>query len=89
VVHAATVNPERRGTKAALHYAATDDIARRLVSIFLPGPQDRRPVHGWDDLLATDPRWKDSIPFHEDFHGTPGWAWAPNTRPGGRRSSPS
>ncbi len=22
-------------------------------------------------LLATDPRWKDNIPFHEYFHGDP------------------
>ena len=42
------------------------------MSIFLPGPDGRRPVHGWYDLLATDPRWKDNIPFHEYFHGDTG-----------------
>jgi hypothetical protein len=51
---------------------AADDISRRLVSIFLPGPDGRRPVHGWYDLLATDPRWKDNLPFHEYFHGDTG-----------------
>ena len=29
-------------------------------------------MHGWYDLLATDPRWKDNIPFHEYFHGDTG-----------------
>jgi hypothetical protein len=29
-------------------------------------------VHGWYDLLATDPRWRDNIPFHEYFHGDTG-----------------
>lgn len=52
--------------------AAADDVSRRLVSIFLPGPDGRRPVHGWYDKLATDPRWKDNIPFHEYFHGDTG-----------------
>ena len=42
------------------------------MSIFLPGPDGRRPVHGWYDLLATDPRWKDNMPFHEYFHGDTG-----------------
>jgi hypothetical protein len=51
---------------------AADDISRRLVSIFLPGPDGRRPVHGGYDLLATDPRWRDNIPFHEYFHGDTG-----------------
>ena len=32
----------------------------------------RRPVHGTYDLLATDPRWKDNLPFHEYFHGDTG-----------------
>jgi hypothetical protein len=52
--------------------AAADDISHRLISIFLPGPDGRRPVHGGYDLLATDPRWKDNIPFHEYFHGDTG-----------------
>ena len=42
------------------------------MSIFLPGANGRRPVHGGYDLLATDPRWKDNIPFHEYFHGDTG-----------------
>ncbi len=49
-----------------------DDLTRRLVSVFLMGPDGRRPVHGTYDLLATDPRWRDNVPFHEYFHGDTG-----------------
>jgi len=63
--------PAGSGNRRTLTSAA-DDISRRLLSIFLPGPDGRRPVHGWYDLLATDPRWKDNIPFHEYFHGDTG-----------------
>jgi hypothetical protein len=63
--------PTGSGTQLTIG-AAADDISRRLVSIFLPGPDGRRPVHGWYDLLATDPRWKDNLPFHEYFHGDTG-----------------
>jgi hypothetical protein len=63
--------PSGSGSRRSLT-AAADDISRRLTSIFLPGKDGRRPVHGWYDLLATDPRWKDNIPFHEYFHGDTG-----------------
>ena len=46
------------------------DIARRLVSIFLPGPGGRRPFEG------TAPRpeagGRDPLLFHEYFHGDTG-----------------
>jgi hypothetical protein len=63
--------PAGAGTRISLGDAAAD-ITGRLVSIFLPGPDGRRPVHGGYDLLATDPRWRDNIPFHEYFHGDTG-----------------
>ncbi len=63
--------PVGSGKRLSLGQAA-DDISGRLVSIFLPGANGRRPVHGGYDLLATDPRWKDNIPFHEYFHGDTG-----------------
>jgi hypothetical protein len=49
-----------------------DDLARRLVSIFLPDSDGRRPVFGGDDRLALHPRWKDQLWFHEYFHGDNG-----------------
>jgi hypothetical protein len=49
-----------------------DDLARRLVSIFLPGPDGRRAVFGDRDGLAADPHWRDQLWFHEYFHGDTG-----------------
>jgi hypothetical protein len=63
--------PAGSGVRISLGDAAAD-ITRRLVSIFLPGPDGRRPVHGGYDLLAANPRWRDNIPFHEYFHADNG-----------------
>jgi len=49
-----------------------DDLSRRLVSLFLPGPDGRRPAHGPSRLLSDDPRWRDLVWFHEYFHGDTG-----------------
>jgi hypothetical protein len=49
-----------------------DDISRRLISIFLRGPDDRRPVFGWTEVMQTDPHWRDNILFYEYFHGDNG-----------------
>jgi Mannosylglycerate hydrolase MGH1-like glycoside hydrolase domain len=48
------------------------EIQRRLATIFLPGPDGRRPCHGGDPRYATDPHWKDLVLFHEYFHGETG-----------------
>jgi hypothetical protein len=44
----------------------------RLISLFLRGPDGRRPCHGWVDKLQNDPRWRDNIVFNEYFHGDNG-----------------
>ena len=49
-----------------------DDLRRRLISLFLRGPDGRRPCHGWVDKLQNDPRWRDNITFNEYFHGDNG-----------------
>ncbi len=46
-----------------------DDLRERLVSIFLVGPDGRRPCFGGVDVLQRDPNWKDNLMFHEYFHG--------------------
>ena len=63
--------PTGSGNQVSLDDAA-DELVRRLVSIFVPGKDGRRPVHGANNLLAGDPRWRDNIPFHEYFHGDTG-----------------
>ena len=62
----------RGGRRHASLDEVADEIAQRLVRIFLRDPSGRRPVHGDVDLFQTDPRWRDYIPFYEYFHGDNG-----------------
>jgi mannosylglycerate hydrolase MGH1-like protein len=48
------------------------DLADRLVSIWLPGPDGRRPLYGDTTRLQEDPAWKDNLFFNEYFHGDNG-----------------
>lgn len=48
------------------------ELIQRLVSIFLPGANGRRPCHGRQTVYATDPHWKDLVLFYEYFHGDSG-----------------
>jgi hypothetical protein len=45
------------------------DLADRLVGIWLPDGDGRRPVYGGIDRFQTDPAWKDNLLFYEYFHG--------------------
>jgi hypothetical protein len=49
--------------------AVADDLWGRLVSIFLVGPDGRRPCFGGVERLQHDPNWKDNLMFNEYFHG--------------------
>ena len=49
-----------------------DDLRHRLVSLFLVGPDGRRPCFGGVKRLQRDPAWKDNIVFNEYFHGDNG-----------------
>jgi hypothetical protein len=49
-----------------------DELCRRLLKIFLCGPDGRRPVFGGYEKFQTDPHFKDHILFHEYFHGDNG-----------------
>jgi hypothetical protein len=51
---------------------AADELRSRLASIFLPGPDGRRPFHADDPRFAADPHWKSLLLFHEYFHGESG-----------------
>ena len=63
--------PTGSGEKVTLARLA-DRLSERLVSIFLDGPDGRRPVFGHEELFQTDPRWHGLVPFHEYFHGDDG-----------------
>jgi hypothetical protein len=49
-----------------------DELSRRLIKLFQPGPDGQRPVLKYHPKLATDPHFKDYILFHEYFHGDTG-----------------
>jgi hypothetical protein len=49
-----------------------DDLASRLVSIWLPDADGRRPVYGSIEKFQTDAEWRDLLQFHEYFHGDTG-----------------
>jgi hypothetical protein len=48
------------------------DLSDRIISIWLPGPDGRRPLYGGTERLQTDPAWKDNLFFNEYFHGDNG-----------------
>jgi mannosylglycerate hydrolase MGH1-like protein len=50
----------------------SQELARRLASLFLPDGRGRRPCHGEDDRYASDPHWRELVLFHEYFHGDTG-----------------
>ncbi|MBI4259111.1 MAG: glucosidase, partial [Actinobacteria bacterium] len=63
--------PTGSGRKATLDEVA-DELAWRLVSLFLDDAEGRRPVFGAAERFQTDPVLHGSIPFHEYFHGDTG-----------------
>jgi hypothetical protein len=67
----AVEHPTGSGITMTLGQVA-DDLSRRLVSIFLDGPDGRRPVFGPYEKFQADPAWHGMVPFHEYFHGDTG-----------------
>ena len=63
--------PVGSGRRMNLRQVA-QELARRLSTLVLPGPDGRRPCHGDDPRYASDPHWKDLVLFHEYFHGDTG-----------------
>ena len=58
------------------------ELTRRLVSIFLPTPDGRRPWHGDCRKFADDPYWHDLMLFNEYFHGDTGRGLGANHQTG-------
>ena len=48
------------------------ELGRRLISIFVPDEDGRRPLYGGTERFQTDPLWKDHLLFNEYFHGDNG-----------------
>jgi hypothetical protein len=53
-------------------FDVTQEITRRLSSIFLRDEHGRRPVFGGAERFQTDPEWRDYLLFYEYFHGDNG-----------------
>jgi hypothetical protein len=53
-------------------YQISEEISRRLASIFLRGNDGRRPVYGGTSKFQDDPHWRDLVLFYEYFHGDNG-----------------
>ena len=65
--------PARSGHQVALDHVARD-LSDRLISIFTRGPDGRRPCFGGNEMLQSDPAWRDNLVFSEYFHGDNGAA---------------
>jgi hypothetical protein len=63
--------PTGSGRRMTLFEVARE-IGRRLSTIFLRGPDGRRPVFGAAAKFQNDPYWRDYLLFYEYFHGDNG-----------------
>jgi hypothetical protein len=63
--------PAGSGRELTLGQIAAD-LSDRLISIFTPGPDGRRPCFGGAATLSDDPAWRDNLVFSEYFHGDNG-----------------
>jgi len=50
----------------------SQELARRLVKIFLRDENGKRPLNGDQTIYATDPNFRDLVLFYEYFHGDTG-----------------
>jgi hypothetical protein len=53
-------------------FEVAKELARRIETIFVRGPDGRRPVYGGSRTFQEDPHWKDHLLFYEYFHGDNG-----------------
>jgi hypothetical protein len=53
-------------------FEVAQELARRLLRIFLRDERGRRPVYGGTEKFQTDPHWRDHVLFYEYFHGDNG-----------------
>jgi hypothetical protein len=63
--------PTGSGKRVTLDAVAAD-LRDRLISLFLRGPDGRRPCLGWVERFQDDPEWGDNVLFNEYFHGDNG-----------------
>ncbi|MEO7731864.1 MAG: glucosidase, partial [Kofleriaceae bacterium] len=63
--------PTGSGVRMHLGQVA-EELERRLVSLFMPDGEGRRPCHGESERYARDPAFRDLVLFYEYFDGDTG-----------------
>jgi hypothetical protein len=63
--------PTGSGNMMTLGEVATE-LSRRLISLFLPNGDGKRPIYGGQRMFQNNSHWYDHILFHEYFHGDNG-----------------
>ena len=63
--------PTGSGKQASLEQVS-EELERRLLKLFMRDPDGRRPTLGSNPLFQHDGAWRDSLLFHEYFHGDTG-----------------
>ncbi len=63
--------PTGSGVFMNLHEVA-EELSQRMIRLFLPDRNGRRPSHGDDAVFAADPNWSDLVLFYEYFNGDNG-----------------
>jgi len=59
-----------------------DELTQRLLSIFIPGADKKRPVYGEHKLFHKDPHFASHVLFYEYFHGESGRGLGANHQTG-------
>ena len=59
-----------------------DELGSRLLKLFLPDAQGRRPCFGQEMIWTDDPHWAKLLLFHEFFHGDTGAGLGANHQTG-------
>jgi len=58
--------------KLVTPYMVAEELANRMIKIFVPDKNGHRPVYGDIKKFQEDPYWKDYVLFFEYFHGDTG-----------------
>ena len=73
--------PTRSGQMMNLDQVA-DEFGQRLLKLFLPDADGRRPCFGHEMIWTNDPHWRKLLLFHEFFHGDTGRGLGANHQTG-------
>jgi hypothetical protein len=61
-----------KGVKQMNPRQLAEELANRMIGLFLPDARGERPIHGDDPRLQHDPHWRDHLVFHEYFDAETG-----------------